>query len=186
MTTNDHLRGPWLAVLADHTGDVYPTFALAADVLVPETQMNIRIVRGSAMPVGDDDYMRLADEYDAADEIFEIDAPLIDDDYPSVGAQARYAQAKAMADGLNHVGEVDRLRAELEQTRAVAQMYREVMVSQHEWIGHVIYGNCEPCNRAADEADGSLACSQSQTWQREYEDAIGTYLPQPAESGASR
>lgn len=97
-----------------------------------------------------------------------------------------YVTAVALAANLSAadvpdlLAEVDRLRAELEKTRAVAQTYRNAMVSQHEWAGHLINDDCEPCRQAADNADGDMACSRYQAWQREYEAAMGTHLPLPA------
>ncbi|MEU4640870.1 hypothetical protein [Micromonospora sp. NPDC023814] len=100
------LRGPWLAVLADRTGAVYPTYAEAAKVLFDDTEMTIQVVRDSAEPVDDEDAegMRLPQQYFAGDLIFEIDAFLVDEEDPALGAKARYAQAQAMADGLNAAG----------------------------------------------------------------------------------
>lgn len=95
--------GPWLAVLADRAGDVYPTYAMAADILLPESEMTISIVRATAMPVGEDDSFRLPEQHNTGDLISQTDAYLIDDEDDSVGAEAKYAQALAMAAGLNAV-----------------------------------------------------------------------------------
>lgn len=97
------VNGPWLAVLADRHGDVYPTFAQAAEVLPDDAEMMIRIVRGTALPVQDEgvDGLRVADQYNVDDLAYETDAYLTDPDDHSEGAQVRYARAQAMADGLN-------------------------------------------------------------------------------------
>ncbi|WP_431977622.1 hypothetical protein [Micromonospora haikouensis] len=104
---NAALRGPWLAVLADRHGTVYPTYAEATRRLPDDAEMTIRVVRGDAMPVDDPDGegMHLSDDsFHYGDQAYEIDAWLVDPDDESVGAQARYAQAQAMADGLNAAG----------------------------------------------------------------------------------
>jgi len=102
----DALRGPWLAVLADLDGTVYPTYELAARDLPDDAEMTVRVVRDTAMPVDDPDGdgMQLAEQYHYRDLAYEIDAWLIDPDDESVGARARYAQAQHMADGLNAAG----------------------------------------------------------------------------------
>ncbi|MFF3867384.1 hypothetical protein [Micromonospora sp. NPDC001898] len=82
--------------------------------------------------------------------------------------------------------QVASLTAELEQVRKVAMLYRASMVGQHDWAGHLIEGNCGPCQRAMDEVDGSLACEAYQQWQAEYVAAIGTHLPQPAAEAVAR
>lgn len=74
--------------------------------------------------------------------------------------------------------ELEQLRAEVARTRAVAQTYRNAMVGQHEWGGHLIDGDCTPCAKAAADLDGSLACQRYQQWQREYEAAASTTLPE--------
>lgn len=104
--TAEALRGPWLAVLADRDGFVYPTFAEAMENLDEDEEMMIAVVRDSAMPTdgGDPEQLRMAGTYNAGDLIFEVDAYLIDPDDESLGAEARYAQAQAMADGLNAAG----------------------------------------------------------------------------------
>lgn len=106
QVVTDVLRGPWLAVLADEDGTVYPTWAEAAKVLPDGAEMTIRVVRDSALPVDDEDGegMHLTGSYFEGDLIFEIDAWLVDPDDAELGAEARYEQAKAMADGLTAAG----------------------------------------------------------------------------------
>lgn len=95
--------GPWLAVLADRHGDIYPTFTEAAEVLPDDAEMMIRIVRGTALPVADEfgDGLRVATEYNVGDLAYETDAYLTDPDDLSQGAKVLYARAQAMAEGLN-------------------------------------------------------------------------------------
>lgn len=111
---NEHLRGPWLAVLADRDGLVYPTFDEARKYLPDDAEMLISVVRGTALPedVPDSEELQVATLYDVGDLIFEIDAYLIDEDDVSVGAEARYAQAQAMADGLNAAAPLGELVAD--------------------------------------------------------------------------
>lgn len=107
METTDHLRGPWRAVLANRDGFVWRTYADAVENLADAEEMTISVVRGTALPVEDEEggEARGAGTYDAGDLIFEIDAYLVDPDDDSCGAEARYAQAQAMADGLNAAAE---------------------------------------------------------------------------------
>lgn len=103
----NHLQGPWTAVLTDLTGFVYTSVADARDnVEDPDEQVSIAIVRGSALP---DDRsgcrLRLPGSYHSGDMAYEMDDVYLDDpDDESVGAEARYAQAQAMAAGLNAAG----------------------------------------------------------------------------------
>lgn len=93
----EHLRGPWMAVLSDTDGTVYPTVAAAIENLGEEEEVEIAVVRGTAAPTDGERPGRHA----CGDAAYEIECYLIDPDDPSVGAEARYAQAQAMAAGLN-------------------------------------------------------------------------------------
>lgn len=110
MTTSTHLRGPWLAVLADHDGYVFESFAAAVEELGEEHDetRTICVVRGSALPcekVDADDIPRMTGSYSSGDVAYELDDVwLVDPDDASVGAEARYVQAQAMAAGLNAAG----------------------------------------------------------------------------------
>lgn len=103
---NSHLRGPWVAVLADDDGDVYATFDDAVTELGPDwsTEMTIRVVRGTALPTEGltDEALRLPGSYSTGDVVLDLDDVwLVDPDDDSIGAEARYLQAQAMAAGLN-------------------------------------------------------------------------------------
>ncbi len=98
------LTGPWTAVLADRHGFVYATFALALDDLGADhdEEMEISVRRGSAAPVEQHGNLRNPGSYSSGDLAYELDDVwLVDPDDPSIGAEARYAQAVAMATGLN-------------------------------------------------------------------------------------
>ncbi|MDR7278916.1 hypothetical protein [Catenuloplanes atrovinosus] len=105
--TTEHLTGPWRAILADADGFVYPDFATALLELGAESEeeMQIRVARGTALPNDrggkTGTLLRLPGSYTVGDQAYEIEAYLVDEDDPSIGAEARYAQALAMADGLN-------------------------------------------------------------------------------------
>lgn len=101
MTTNqDHLRGPWKAVIA-HRGESYDGIRTARIELGHRGEVDISVRRGSALPHEDDDGY-LPSSYATGDVAYELDdVELIDDGDPSVGAEARFAQAQAMAAGLN-------------------------------------------------------------------------------------
>jgi hypothetical protein len=101
---NEHLRGPWLAVLSDDSGFVYPTVDDAIDTLGEEEEVDIAVVRGSAMPNDRNGttgvLLRRPGSVMSGDVAYEIECYLVDGD-SSVSAAARYAQAQAMAAGLN-------------------------------------------------------------------------------------
>jgi hypothetical protein len=99
---SEHLRGPWQAVLAEEDGTVYPTVEEAIEYLGHDGEVQISVVRGTAAPTGHDGTLaRLPGTVNAGDVACETDAYLVDEDDESLGAHARFEQAKAMADGLN-------------------------------------------------------------------------------------
>lgn len=102
---SEHLRGPWKAVLATTDGFVYPSVAEAIETLGEEEEVQISVVRGSAAPNDRNGTTgvlhRLPGTVHAGDVAYEVDAYLVDPDDESLGAHARYEQAKAMAAGLN-------------------------------------------------------------------------------------
>lgn len=104
--TTDHLRGPWSAVLADESGYTYESVDEALSDLGPDEEMQISIRRGTALPRTDIDDVdaRLPGEFRTGDCIFEIEVYLGEDGDPSTSCEARYAQAEAMAAGLNAAG----------------------------------------------------------------------------------
>lgn len=107
MTDNiraEALAGPWQAVLADRYGNVYPSVAAALEEAEdPDEEVLISVVRGTATPTDRGGDLHAPGTHHSGDVVFEIEAYLEDDD-PSVGAEARFAQAEAMAAGLNAAG----------------------------------------------------------------------------------
>lgn len=107
------LRGPWVAVLADGDGFVYDSVDDARENAEdPEDQFTVTVVRGSAAPSDRDGTtginLRLPGTFMAGDVAYVLDDVYLDDpDDPSVGADARLAQALAMAAGLNAAASVD-------------------------------------------------------------------------------
>jgi len=103
----DHLQGPWTAVLADRSGFVYESVEDARENIDdPDDEVTITVVRGTALP---DDRsgcrLRLPGSLHCGDQAYALDDVYLNDpDDPSVGADARYAQAQAMAAGLNAAG----------------------------------------------------------------------------------
>lgn len=99
------MRGPWIAALADRDGFVYPTVKDAIEALGEDEEVRITVVRGSAVPTDRNGttgvLLRLPGSYFAGDIGYETDAYLVDPDDESLGAHARYEQAKAMVAGLN-------------------------------------------------------------------------------------
>jgi hypothetical protein len=94
----------WVAVLADHSGFVYESVEDARENAEdPEgEEFEISVRRGSAAvitPAGDRG--RLPGSYLSGDLAYELDDVWLDDDDETVGVAVRFAQAQAMAAGLN-------------------------------------------------------------------------------------
>lgn len=100
---NEHLRGPWVAVISC-SGESYNDLRTARIELGLDGDVDISVRRGTALPREDDDGY-LPGSYRSGDVAYEIEnVYLVDDGDPSVAAEARYAQAQAMAAGLNAAG----------------------------------------------------------------------------------
>lgn len=93
---NEHLRGPWKAILSQH-GDVLegPDPLGGLDV---GDEVDISIRRGSALP---DEFGSLPGTCFTGDVIDLWDDLYVEDGDDSTSADARWSQAQAMADGLN-------------------------------------------------------------------------------------
>jgi hypothetical protein len=105
---NENLTGPWVAVLADTYGFVYESVADARENAdhAAGREFGVSVRRGTAAviePAGDRG--RLPGSYHSGDLAYELDDVWLDDaDDQSIGADARFAQAQAMAAGLNAAG----------------------------------------------------------------------------------
>lgn len=100
---SDHLTGPWRAVIS-HRGEAYDSLRTASIELGQEGEVDISVRRGTALAHEDDDGY-LPGSYHTGDVAYELENVYIEDpDDPSVGAEARFAQAQAMAAGLNAAG----------------------------------------------------------------------------------
>lgn len=97
--TSEHLRGPWQAILSQ-AGDVLDGTDPLGD-LNPDDEVDISIRRGSALP---DEDGSLPGSYRSGDAIELWDDMYVEDGDPSTDADARWAQAQAMAAGLNAAG----------------------------------------------------------------------------------
>lgn len=95
-TTNDTT---WQAVLADECGYIYGGVIEAMEFLDEDAEVRIRVVRGTAAPQDRDGELRLPGSYLSSDVASDIECYLGGDD--GVPAAVRFAQAKAMAAGLN-------------------------------------------------------------------------------------
>ena len=98
-----HLSGPWSAYIAEDDGFVYDSIDdVRENAEDPEGEFTIVIVRGSALP---DDRsgirLRLPGSCMVGDTAHEMDDVYLDEEDASVGLEARWAQAQAMAAGLN-------------------------------------------------------------------------------------
>lgn len=102
----DAVAGPWFPALASADGEVYDGVAAAVEDLGEDHdgEMTVAIVRRTAAPTHDDRYnaTRLPGSYQDGDVAHcDEDSWLIDPDDASVGAEAHFAQARAMTGGLN-------------------------------------------------------------------------------------
>lgn len=95
--TADALRGPWQAVLIDGDGYVIDNMS----DLHPHQEVSISIRRWSALPTGPVGEQRLPGTCRSGDVIELWDYLYVEDGDPSTDAPARWAQAQAMAAGLN-------------------------------------------------------------------------------------
>ena len=103
METKGHLTAPWRAVLADDLGFVL----VGLDHLDPGCgEVTISIRRASALPIARDaEESELPASARPGDVIALWDHVDVDGGDPSTDAAARWAQAQAMADGLNAAAE---------------------------------------------------------------------------------
>lgn len=93
-------RGPWRAVI-HYRGECYPDVRTALIELGQDGEVRIGVRRASALP-DDEDMAYMPSSYATGDVAYELDdVYLVDDGDPSVAAEARFAQAQAMAAGLN-------------------------------------------------------------------------------------
>jgi hypothetical protein len=93
--TADALRGPWKAVMSSH-GDIVNLPELA-----PDDEVDISIRRATALPVKEDDDTCLPGTCNSGDLIRLWENLYVEEVDPSTDAAARWAQAQAMAAGLN-------------------------------------------------------------------------------------
>lgn len=99
--TTNHLRDPWAAVIS-HQGDAYDSVRTARIELGMDGEVDISVRRDTAAP--DDGY--LPGTCNTGDIAYELNYVLLTEDGdPSVAAEARWAQAQAMAAGLNAAAE---------------------------------------------------------------------------------
>ncbi|MEU5946274.1 hypothetical protein ABZ793_12015 [Micromonospora sp. NPDC047465] len=98
--TADALRGPWQACLTDDYGFVLDNL----DDSDPADEVRISIRRGSALPKDRHGNLRLPGTCLSGDVIDLWDGIYVEDGDLSTDAAARWAQAQAMADGLNAAG----------------------------------------------------------------------------------
>lgn len=104
--SNPHLAGPWKAILSDRNGDIYDTVNEARINLGPHAEVEISVRRGTALPETELIGATLPGSNYSGDVACTIDAYL-GDPHDEVGAEARYAQAQAMAAGLNTAAKAD-------------------------------------------------------------------------------
>ncbi|GGM26643.1 hypothetical protein GCM10011608_09350 [Micromonospora sonchi] len=99
QTSND---SPWVAYLASVDGWVYQSAEDAADDLGGDGEVRIGVARGTCAPIEDDGGLRLPDGvHMAGDQVFELELYIDGEGNEAESAAVRFAQAKAMAAGLN-------------------------------------------------------------------------------------
>ncbi|MEU0078626.1 hypothetical protein ABZY58_12070 [Micromonospora tulbaghiae] len=102
MTDNIKTDSPWVAYLASPDGWVYASADDAAEDLGPEEEVRIGVARGTCAPIEEDGGLRLPDgTFNAGDRVFELETYIDGEGDESQSAAVRYAQAQAMAAGLN-------------------------------------------------------------------------------------
>jgi hypothetical protein len=89
---SEALRGPWVAVLADHYG-----FLLEPEEITEDDEVEVSVVRDTAVPVGN----RCPGSHRSGDVLFEHDGYWVDEDDDSISLRTRWEQAQAVAAALN-------------------------------------------------------------------------------------
>jgi hypothetical protein len=92
--TSIHLRGPWVAVLADDHGYVYDSVEAALDEVSEDDWAYISVRRDTALPVPEDNVegaaLRLPGICKSGDEVFIISLYFGDDGDPATGCVAAF------------------------------------------------------------------------------------------------
>jgi len=103
MSNNDSSsNSPWVAYLASVDGWVYQSAEDAAEDLGSDGEVRIGVARGTCAPIEDDGGLRLPDgTYMAGDQVFELEMYIDGEGNEDESAAVRFAQAQAMAAGLN-------------------------------------------------------------------------------------
>lgn len=103
---SDHLRGPWKAVITDESRTVawFDLEGATAKATFADDVFIVAIVRDSGLPAGDGPAFTPQPAWFEADMAHEIECPLIDDADERLSLKSRWAQAQAMAAGLNAAG----------------------------------------------------------------------------------
>ncbi|MEV2239465.1 hypothetical protein [Micromonospora sp. NPDC049891] len=101
MTNQTSNNSPWIAYLASPDGWVYQSAEDAAEDLGPEEEVRIGVARGTAAPTERDGGLRLPGTYQSGDQVFEFETYIDGEGDESQSAAVRFAQAQAMAAGLN-------------------------------------------------------------------------------------
>ncbi|MEV5819238.1 hypothetical protein AB0L22_08695 [Micromonospora haikouensis] len=144
MTDNnstDTPTSPWVAYLASPDGWVYSSADDAAADLGPEEEVRIGIARGTAAPIEEDGGLRLpTGSYTAGDQAFEFETYIDGEGDESQSAATRYAQAVAMAAGLNVVAglpmvAVERPDDEHIEVHVNGQVVASANHDEHGWDG---------------------------------------------------
>lgn len=138
MSRDDALRGPWVAVITDSHGEVYPDLATAVLEMGAEGSVDIAVVRGTAAPDPNVIGAGMPGSYASGDVLYEIEDVYLDDpDDPSVGAEHRWEQARTVADALNaahEFGQLDALRREIADLRAQKALRPEFSWRHNEFV----------------------------------------------------
>ncbi|MEV1013720.1 hypothetical protein AB0I89_23505 [Micromonospora sp. NPDC049801] len=102
MNNDESSNNPWVAYLASADGWVYQSAEDAAEDLGSDAEVRVGVARGTCAPVEDDGALRLqGGTYLAGDQVFELELYIDGEGNEAESAATRYAQAQAMAAGLN-------------------------------------------------------------------------------------
>lgn len=91
---SEHLRGPWKAFIGDSNGEIYTS----PEEVDEDDSADVSVRRGSALP---GERGTLPGMHLTGDVLFELEGLYRNEEDPSIGLEARWEQAQAVAAGLN-------------------------------------------------------------------------------------
>ncbi|MEV5211392.1 hypothetical protein AB0K35_28350 [Micromonospora sp. NPDC053740] len=141
MTNDQTTNSPWVAYLASADGWVYQSADDAAEDVGVDGEVRIGVARGTCAPVEDDGALRLpGGTYSTGDQVFELETYIDGEGNEAESAEVRFAQAKAMAAGLNAAAglpavTVERPDDETVEIHVNGQVVASANHDEHGWSG---------------------------------------------------